>query len=128
MLGYFDWQKKDYKQIPVREQVEVLSLIGDVAEKENGEPQIHAHVVVGTSEGKALGGHLLEGACAPDARADSDGVAGAFTPATRSRIGAGTDQCLEPCPRPTWSKSRSGSSTNALGGDPIPYLPIESMA
>ena len=60
VLGYFDWQKKDYKKIPVHEQVEVLSLVGDVAEKENGEPQIHAHVVLGTSEGKALGGHLLE--------------------------------------------------------------------
>lgn len=60
VLGYYDWQKKDYKRIPVREQVEVLSLVGDVAEKENGEPQIHAHVVLGTSEGKALGGHLLE--------------------------------------------------------------------
>ena len=60
VLGYFDWQKKDYKKIPVREQVEVLSLVGDVAEKEDGTPQIHAHVVVGTSTGNALGGHLLE--------------------------------------------------------------------
>lgn len=60
VLGYFDWQKKDYKKIPVREQVEVLSLVGDLAEKENGEQQVHAHVVLGTSEGKALGGHLLE--------------------------------------------------------------------
>src|SRR5438270_3727727 len=30
-LGYFDWQKKDYRKIPVREQVEVLSLAGDIA-------------------------------------------------------------------------------------------------
>jgi len=30
MLGYFDWEKKDYQRIPVREQVEVLSLVGDV--------------------------------------------------------------------------------------------------
>lgn len=60
VLGYFDWKVKDYKKIPVREQVEVLSLMGDVAEKEGGEPQIHAHVVLGNSEGKALGGHLVE--------------------------------------------------------------------
>jgi predicted DNA-binding protein with PD1-like motif len=60
VLGYFDWQKKDYKKIPVPEQVELLSLVGDIAEKEDGAPQIHAHVVVGTSAGKALGGHLLE--------------------------------------------------------------------
>src|SRR5690606_7279471 len=30
-LGYFDWQRKDYEKIPVNEQVEVLSLLGDVA-------------------------------------------------------------------------------------------------
>ena len=65
VLGYFDWKTKDYKQIPVREQVEVLSLIGDIAEKEDGKPQIHAHVVVGTSEAKALGGHLIEGHVRP---------------------------------------------------------------
>jgi uncharacterized protein len=65
VLGYFDWKAKDYKRIPVREQVEVLSLIGDVAEKEDGKAQVHAHVVVGTSEGKALGGHLIEGHVRP---------------------------------------------------------------
>lgn len=59
-LGYFDWQKKDYQRIPVNEQVEVLSLVGDVARDEKGEPQVHAHVVVGKSDGTAHGGHLLE--------------------------------------------------------------------
>ena len=58
-LGFFERERKDYKRIPVREQVEVLSLVGDVALK-NGEPEIHAHVVVGTSEGAARGGHILE--------------------------------------------------------------------
>jgi predicted DNA-binding protein with PD1-like motif len=58
-LGYFDRQKKDYKKIPVREQVEVLSLLGDVAEKD-GAPALHAHVVVGRSDGTTLGGHLVE--------------------------------------------------------------------
>jgi predicted DNA-binding protein with PD1-like motif len=59
-LGYFDWQKKDYKKIPVREQVEVVSLVGDIAATESGEPKVHAHVVVGRSDGTALAGHLLE--------------------------------------------------------------------
>lgn len=58
-LGYFEREKKAYKRIPVHEQVEVLSLIGDVALKD-GAPEVHAHVVVGTSEGAARGGHLLE--------------------------------------------------------------------
>ena len=59
-LGYFNWQKKEYKRIPVREQLEVLSLIGDIALKEDGEPEVHAHVVLGRSDGTALGGHLME--------------------------------------------------------------------
>lgn len=59
MLGYFERDRKAYKRIPIREQVEVLSLVGDVALK-NDEPEVHAHVVVGTSEGAARGGHILE--------------------------------------------------------------------
>jgi predicted DNA-binding protein with PD1-like motif len=59
VLGYFDWETKEYRKIPVREQVEVLSLVGDVA-LEKGEPKVHAHVVVGKSDGTAHGGHLLE--------------------------------------------------------------------
>jgi len=39
--------------------VEVVSLIGDVA-LDKDEPKVHAHVVVGKSDGTAYGGHLLE--------------------------------------------------------------------
>jgi predicted DNA-binding protein with PD1-like motif len=63
-LGYFDWQKKAYERIPVREQVEVLSLVGDVAQ-DAGEPKVHAHVVVGKRDGSAHGGHLLEARVRP---------------------------------------------------------------
>ena len=58
-LGYFDWEKKDYRKIPVHEQVEVLSLLGDVALKDD-EPKVHAHVVVGRSDGSTRGGHLVK--------------------------------------------------------------------
>jgi predicted DNA-binding protein with PD1-like motif len=60
VLGYFDWDRKDYKRIPVGEQVEVVSLVGDVALDPEGEPALHVHVVLGRSDGSALGGHLLE--------------------------------------------------------------------
>jgi uncharacterized protein len=50
VLGYFDRERKDYARIPVREQVEVLSLIGDVALKD-GKPSLHAHVVWGEPTG-----------------------------------------------------------------------------
>ena len=57
-LGYFDWASKTYETIPVREQVEVLSLIGDVA-LEKDAPKVHAHAVLGKRDGSAHGGHLL---------------------------------------------------------------------
>lgn len=58
-LGFFERERKDYKKISIEEQVEVLSLIGDIAlEGEN--PKVHAHVVVGKADGTAHGGHLLE--------------------------------------------------------------------
>ncbi|HEY2413664.1 MAG TPA: PPC domain-containing DNA-binding protein [Pirellulaceae bacterium] len=64
-LGYFDWQKKDYLQIPIEEQVEVVALIGDIAAGERGEPKVHAHVVVGKRDGTAMAGHLLKARVRP---------------------------------------------------------------
>lgn len=58
-LAYFDWQSKKYQHIPVDQQVEVLALTGDISDSD-GKPKIHAHVVVGKSDGHTLGGHLLE--------------------------------------------------------------------
>jgi uncharacterized protein len=58
-LGYFDWNRKEYRRIPIHEQVEVLSLIGDVA-LDRDKPKVHAHVIVGKPDGTAHGGHLLE--------------------------------------------------------------------
>lgn len=64
VLGYFDWEKKDYERIEVREQVEVLALTGDIALQE-GKPRIHAHVVLGRRDGSARGGHLLQAKVRP---------------------------------------------------------------
>ena len=58
-LGFFDPDKKEYKKIPVPEQSEVLSLVGDIALKD-GAPQVHAHVVIGKADGTAHGGHVVE--------------------------------------------------------------------
>jgi uncharacterized protein len=64
-LGYWDWETKEYDRILVREQVEVLSLVGNVALSVDGSPKVHAHVVVGKADGTAHGGHLLEGHVRP---------------------------------------------------------------
>src|SRR6266568_4704408 len=46
-LGYFELQKRDYKHIEIGEQVEVVSLVGNVAMAiEDEGPKLHAHVVV----------------------------------------------------------------------------------
>jgi uncharacterized protein len=58
-MGYFDRERKEFLEIPVHEQVEVLSLLGDIAE-DDGEPKVHAHVVLGLRDGRTRGGHLLE--------------------------------------------------------------------
>ena len=58
-LAYFNPGTKDYQKIPVKEQVEVLSLVGDVA-LDGRDPKVHAHVVVGKADGTAHGGHLLD--------------------------------------------------------------------
>jgi predicted DNA-binding protein with PD1-like motif len=60
VLGFFDWELKDYRRIPVNEQVEVVSLLGDIALGPNGKPALHPHVVVSRADGIAMGGHLLE--------------------------------------------------------------------
>lgn len=60
VLGFFDWEAKDYRKIPVTEQVEVVSLVGDVALGPDGKPSLHPHVVISRSDGSAMGGHLLE--------------------------------------------------------------------
>src|SRR5262245_49914800 len=64
-LGYFDWEKKDYRRINVPEQVEVVSLMGDIAEGEKGGPKVHAHAVLGKADGAAVAGHLLDGRVRP---------------------------------------------------------------
>lgn len=64
VVAYFDWETKAYRNIPIAEQVEVLSLAGDIT-LEGGTPKVHAHVVVGKADATAHGGHLVEGIVRP---------------------------------------------------------------
>jgi uncharacterized protein len=59
-LAWFNWESKRYEpSVTLDEQVELLSLIGDVA-LQDGAPAVHAHVVIGKKDGTAHGGHLLK--------------------------------------------------------------------
>lgn len=63
-VAFFDWERKEYQHIPYDEQVEVLTLAGNVALKDD-KPALHAHVVLGRRDGTACGGHLMEAVVRP---------------------------------------------------------------
>lgn len=64
-LSFFNWETKAYEPIPVREQVEVASFIGDVALGPDGEIALHAHAVLGRRDGSTLAGHFDKGFVRP---------------------------------------------------------------
>ena len=58
-IGAYDLLKKEYIKREYSEILELLSLEGNVALKD-GEPFIHAHVVLSDHKMQTLGGHLFE--------------------------------------------------------------------
>ncbi|MDW8069258.1 MAG: DUF296 domain-containing protein [Anaerolineae bacterium] len=65
ILGYWEPTTRTYRQISVEEQVEVVSMIGNVARDGEGTPIVHAHGVLSRSDGSTVGGHLMEGVVFP---------------------------------------------------------------
>jgi predicted DNA-binding protein with PD1-like motif len=59
VLGWFDPQKKMYRENPIHEQVEVATMTGDFAVFQ-GKPSLHTHIVVARQDGRAFGGHVIE--------------------------------------------------------------------
>lgn len=64
VVAYFDWSTRQYHHVPVNEQVEVLSLVGDIT-RDGDAPKLHAHVVLGKADATAHGGHLIEAVVRP---------------------------------------------------------------
>lgn len=64
-LGYFDWERSNFIENRIEEQVELLSFQGNIAEGEGGVPKIHAHVVLGRFDATTRGGHLVEATVRP---------------------------------------------------------------
>jgi predicted DNA-binding protein with PD1-like motif len=58
-LACFSPERKMYKQNSIDTQIEVLSMIGDIA-LSNGKPAVHSHMVVGFPDGTTRGGHVIE--------------------------------------------------------------------
>lgn len=63
-VAYWNPATRAYEHIEVNEQVEVLSLIGNVARVRN-KLELHAHVVLGRRDGGTAGGHLIEAVVHP---------------------------------------------------------------
>jgi uncharacterized protein len=63
-LGFYRGDRRDYERFALDEELELLSLLGNLSIAD-GEPRVHAHVVVGRAGGSALGGHLFEGRVGP---------------------------------------------------------------
>jgi len=63
-VGFFDFSIKDYKKINLNQQMEVLSLTGDITVFED-EYKVHGHIVLAKEDGSAYGGHLMKGIVHP---------------------------------------------------------------
>ena len=63
-IAYWNWDTKEYEHIEVGDQVEVLSMLGNVATSSNGR-RLHAHVVLGRRDGSTIGGHLIRAIVRP---------------------------------------------------------------
>jgi predicted DNA-binding protein with PD1-like motif len=73
-IAYFNWETKDYDQIPVNEQVEVVSMNGRITLPQGADveapafdqdPHFHVHCVLGRPDGSTVGGHLMEAEVRP---------------------------------------------------------------
>jgi predicted DNA-binding protein with PD1-like motif len=63
-VGWFDPQRKMYKEIPITGQHEVIGMSGDIALYQ-GKPVVHTHMLVGNPDGTTQGGHVLAAYVAP---------------------------------------------------------------
>ncbi len=64
-VGWFDPSRKQYKAMSLHEQMEILTLSGDIALGADGPPVVHTHLVLARSDGGAWGGHLIEATASP---------------------------------------------------------------
>jgi hypothetical protein len=64
-VGWFDLKNKVYRPVEIDEQCEALSLLGDIAQGDDGKASLHMHAVLGLKDGTVRGGHFLQGIVRP---------------------------------------------------------------
>ncbi len=85
-VGFYNLAEKRYEPIEVNEQVELLSLIGNVAIYD-GKPKLHIHCTLSYRDGHAVGGHLLQATVRPTLEIVLDELAGNLHRTDRPEIG-----------------------------------------
>ncbi len=59
-IGYYHQDTRQYEWLELDRHLEILALEGNISLKD-GQPFVHAHVILGDGQGRAYGGHLAEG-------------------------------------------------------------------
>ena len=59
-VAYYNQEEFKYEEFKLEGRFEILNLAGNISLKDK-EPICHAHLTVGSRDGKAFGGHLLKG-------------------------------------------------------------------
>jgi len=70
VLAYYDPLTHAYRKTEYRQQMEIVSIIGDAAPTPGDGAGIHAHMAVGLADGTMRGGHLFEAHVSPTLELD----------------------------------------------------------
>jgi uncharacterized protein len=58
-VAWLNVDRKEYKVMPFTGQMEILSMVGDIAVYQ-GKPVVHTHAVLGLPDGTTRGGHVVQ--------------------------------------------------------------------
>ena len=64
LLAFGDPKINAFKKIPITDKCELVSLVGDIAERD-GKPYVHLHAGVAFADGSTKAGHVMEAHVAP---------------------------------------------------------------
>jgi len=97
-LAYYLMDEKRYDPIAVEGFTEVVSLLGNVSWKEDGEPLVHIHATLGRRDGSTLAGHVLDLEVGATMEIDLEVLPGRLVRKLDEGIGLPLLDRLEPAP------------------------------
>ena len=97
-LAYYLMDEKRYDPIAVEGFTEVVSLLGNVSWKEDGEPLVHIHATLGRRDGSTQAGHVLDLEVGATMEIDLEVLPGRLVRKLDEGIGLPLLDRLEPAP------------------------------